>query len=121
MIQQLSGKHGIVRTRLRLEQRFVDGADRMGMRLRPRLGLSVPVDEAGRWSVKGDAELFFTLRSTSQGGSDGLPGLRPQLGASYDVTDRLSLSAVWLRQQDIRQGRPDTIGHAPLIGLEIAF
>lgn len=121
LIQQLSTSHGILRTRLRLEQRFVENADQMGLRLRPRLGVKVPLDEAGRWAVKGDAELFFTLRSTRDGGDEGLTGLRTQLGLSYEVSDRLALSAVYLRQQDINRGRTDQVGHAPLIGIEFAF
>lgn len=32
LIQQMTTAHGILRTRLRLEQRFVDDADRMGLR-----------------------------------------------------------------------------------------
>lgn len=121
LIQQFSTSHGILRTRLRLEQRFVENADRMGLRLRPRLGVKVPVGEDKRWAVKGDAELFFTLRSNRNGGDEGLTGLRTQIGLSYDVSDRLALSAVYLRQQDINPGRTDQVGHAPLIGIEFAF
>ncbi|MEL7728588.1 DUF2490 domain-containing protein [Citromicrobium bathyomarinum] len=120
-MQQLSGKHGFLRTRLRLEQRFVDGADRMGLRLRPRLGVAVPLDDEGRWSAGADAELFVTLRSTSAGGDDGLTGLRTQVGLGYDVSDRLGVSLTYLRQQDFEPGGPDEIGHAPLIGIEYAF
>lgn len=121
LIQQLSGSHGLVRTRLRLEQRFVQDADRMGLRLRPRLGLSVPLDGDKRWKAKADAELFFTLRATSRGGDRGLTGLRTQVGISRSLGERLSLSLVYLRQQDIRPERPDRIGHAPLLAIEYAF
>lgn len=121
LIQQLSTSYGILRTRLRLEQRFVENADRMGLRLRPRLGVKVPVSEDGRWSIKSDAELFLTLRSTSSGGDHGLTGLRTQLGVGYEVSDRLSLSAAYLRQQDIEDGGPDQVGHAPIVGIEFSF
>lgn len=121
LIQQLNTSHGILRTRLRLEQRFVDDADRMGLRLRPRLGVSVPLDEAGRWSFGTDAELFFTLRSNDESGNDGLTGLRTQIGFGYEVNDRLSLSAKYLRNQDFRDGAPDRVGHAPIIGIEFSF
>ena len=121
LIQQFSSKHGILRTRLRLEQRFVDNADRMGLRLRPRLGVSIPLDNDERLTFKSDAELILTMRSTSIGGQEGLTGLRTQMGFGYDVSDRVSVSAVYLRQQDFNTGRPDRIGHAPLIGLEFAF
>lgn len=120
-MQQLSTRHGLIRTRLRLEQRWVDGAEQLGLRLRPRLGIAVPIDDAGRWSFGTDAELFLTLRSTSDGGDSGLTGLRTQIGVSFDATDALSISAVYLRQQDFEDDAPDVIGHAPLIGVEYAF
>lgn len=121
LMQQLSGSHGIVRTRLRLEQRFVDDADRMGLRLRPRLGVSVPIAPEGRWSAKADAELFWTLRGNNVGSDEGITGLRTQVGFAYDVNDNLSLSLVYLRQQDFEDDGPDEIGHAPLVSIEFAF
>lgn len=120
-MQQLSTRHGVLRTRFRLEQRFVDNADRMGLRLRPRLGVSVPLDQDGRWAFNTDAELFLTLQSTSFGGDEGLTGLRTQIGVSYDVSDNISISAAYLRQQDFEEGGPDVVGHAPIIGIEYAF
>lgn len=118
LMQQLSGKFGVIRTRLRLEQRFVDEADRMGLRLRPRLGVALPLGTSGRWTAKADAELFSTLRSTSVGGDDGLTGLRTHIGATRKVNDRLSVGVVYLRQHDIRSGRPDTVGHAQLVTID---
>lgn len=120
-MQQLSTSHGILRTRFRLEQRFVDNAERMGLRLRPRLGVSIPLDQDGRWAFKTDAELFLTLQSTRFGGDEGLTGLRTQIGVSYDVSDNISISAAYLRQQDFEEGGPDVVGHAPIIGIEYAF
>lgn len=120
LLQQLSAKRGILRTRLRLEQRFVeDGLT--GVRFRPRLGVELPIGAGGRWSAQTNAELFLTLRTTSPGGDEGLTGVRTQVGASYQVNDRLSVSLAYLRQQDIRDGRPDVVGHAPFIGLELSF
>lgn len=119
--QQLSTRHGILRTRLRLEQRFVDDRDRVGLRLRPRLGAAAPIGRDGRWSAFGDAELFLTLRSTGRGGDDGLTGLRTRIGATYELNNRVSLSAAYLRQQSIVEGGPDELGHAPLLGIEFSF
>lgn len=120
-MQQLSLSAGVLRGRLRLEQRFVDDADRMGLRLRPRVGVKLPLDEAGKWNFSSDAELFLTLRSTSRGGDDGLTGLRTQIAVSRDLSDRLTLSAGYLRQQDVVRGGPDRVGHAPILGLELSF
>ncbi len=120
-MQQMSTRHGILRTRLRLEQRFVDSAERMGLRLRPRVGVSIPLDEAERLSFKSDAELFVTLRANNPGSANGLTGLRTSVGFGYDITDRLSASIAYLRQQDIDRDGPDDVGHAPLFGIEFAF
>lgn len=120
-MQQLSLSKGMLRSRLRLEQRFVDDADRMGLRLRARLGIKVPLADDGEWSFGADAEPFITLRSTSAGGEDGLTGLRTQLTIAHEISDKLTISAGYLRQQDIRRGAPDRIGHAPILGLELSF
>jgi hypothetical protein len=92
LLQQLSAKRGILRTRLRLEQRFVEDG-RMGVRFRPRAGVEVPIGLSERWSAVANAELFLTLRSTapgaphpawgqlsSQRSAVRLPGLPPAAG-----------------------------------------
>lgn len=120
-LQQLSTSHGIIRTRLRLEQRFVDDAGRMGLRLRPRVGVSVPIGDDTGWSAKADLEGFVTLASTRAGGDDGITGMRTQLGVKYKFDDSFSASLTYLRQQDFEDNAPDPVGHAPLIGLELSF
>lgn len=120
-MHQLSTSHGILKTRLRLEQRFVDGADRMGLRLRPRLGVGFDLTEDGRWSAGADAELFWVLRGNNVGSDTGITGLRTTVGVEYAVSEHLSLGVSYLRQQDFEDGGPDEIGHAPLIGIEYTF
>lgn len=121
-LQQASVSSGILRGRLRLEQRFVENRDgRMGLRLRPRAGVEVPLTQDGRWTAGADAELFWTLRGTSPGGDTGITGLRTQVGVGYEVSDSVAVSLTYLRQQDFEDNAPDQIGHAPLIGLEFSF
>lgn len=119
--QQLSARHGILRGRFRLEQRFVEDADRMGLRFRPRLGVAVPFAPESPWSGFANAEAFVTLRSTSEGGDDGFTGLRTQIGVEYEANDNLTLSLGYLRQHDLREGAPDRVGHAPIVGVELGF
>ncbi len=122
LIQQLSGKYGIIRTRLRLEQRFVeDRGGRMGLRLRPRAGFAFPLSDDGKWGFGSDAELFWTLRGTSPGGDTGITGLRTQVALKYVLSENLELSATYLRQQDFADNAPDRIGHAPLIGISFSY
>lgn len=121
-MQQLSTSHGIIRTRLRLEQRFVENrGGRMGLRLRPRLGVKVPIDPERRWSAGADAELFWTLCGTSEGGDTGITGLRTRVGVSYKVSDNLSLGLTYVRQQSFETGAPDKVSHAPQIGIDFSF
>ncbi|MHA7819867.1 MAG: DUF2490 domain-containing protein [Erythrobacter sp.] len=120
-MQQLSTSHGIIKTRLRLEQRFVDGAERMGLRLRPRIGVGFDLTEDGRWSAGADAELFWTLRGNNVGSDTGITGLRTTIGVDYEMSENLSIGVSYLRQQDFEDNGPDEIGHAPLIGLEYKF
>ena len=120
-LQQVNLRSGIWRGRIRAEQRLVDDAGRMGLRLRTRGGISLPLDREGRWSFDANAEGFWTLRSTLNGGQDGLTGLRTQVGVGYEVSDNLEVSLTYLRQQDIRDNRPDAVGHAPLIGIDFSF
>lgn len=118
LIQHVALRQGVVRGRLRVEQRFVEGADRTGWRLRPRIGVAVPLDSERRWSFGAHVEPFITLRSTGLGGQEGLTGLRTQMSVSHDVSDQVTLSLGVQRQQDFRRGRTDTVAYAPMIGLE---
>lgn len=122
-MQQLSASHGILRTRLRLEQRWVEDQSRMGWRLRPALGTHVPLGGDDRWALNTNAELFWTLRSSRVGPADdpGLTGLRTQVGVSYRASDKLALSLSYLRNQEFIDNAPDRIGHAPLVGIAFSF
>ncbi len=120
ILQQVYAKNGYLRTRLRFEQRFAEGQDgRVGLRLRPRLGVSVPVAE--RVSFGTSAELFFTLRGNSPTSDTGLTGLQTVFGFDYEISENLGISLAYLREQNIRDGRPDRVGHAPQIGIDFSF
>lgn len=121
LMQQLSTRHGLLRTRLRLEERFVDGTGRMGLRVQPRVGVSVPLGQSDRWSLDTNAELFFTVKSTSPGGQDGLTGVRTQFAVNYAASDNLELSLTYLRQQDLKDGAPDAVGHEPVVAIAYSF
>jgi hypothetical protein len=121
LIQQVTARSGIWRARLRAEQRFVDDAGRMGLRIRPRIGVSAPLDAAGKWQLDASVEGFLTLRSTGRGGQDGLTGLRTRLGFAREVSDHLTVGLAYLRQQDFRDGRPDLVAHVPLVSIDLSF
>jgi hypothetical protein len=115
--QQLSLKFGAIKSRTRLEQRFVSSNPRTVWRLRQRIGTSVPLGASeDDWSLSANAEGFFTLRAGEAGGQEGLSGLRTFIGFERSF-GRVDFSIGYLRQQDIRDNARDRVGHAPLIGV----
>ncbi|MBX9576451.1 MAG: DUF2490 domain-containing protein [Caulobacteraceae bacterium] len=121
LLQQVGYDWGPLELRTRLEQRFVDVDPQTGWRLRQRVGTTIPLsDEENGWALTGDAEVFLTLRSTEPGGQTGVTGLRTFLGFERSF-GRYDLSLGYLRQQDIRDGAEDRVGHAPFVGLTVNF
>ena len=120
-MQQISKSFGIIKTRARLEQRFSEGADQMGLRLRTRGGVGMPISADGRWSFGASAEPFWTLRPRREGGDTGLTSLETKIGVAYEVSDNFELSLDYLRAQAFEDNAPDEIGHAPLVGLSFTF
>jgi hypothetical protein len=121
LLQQVSYSWGAVDLRTRTEQRFVSTDPQTGWRIRQRIGTSVPLgDSDNSWSLAADAEVVVTLRSTAPDGQTGVTGLRTFVGVEREF-GRYEVSLGYLRQQDIRDGAPDRIGHAPFIGVDIAF
>lgn len=121
LLQQISYPLPIdgLKGRTRLEQRFIDDAAKTGWRLRQRIGVGVPLtSEDGGWAFVGNAEGFLTLRSTSVGGQTGITGLRTFLGVERSF-GKIDLELGYTRQQNIRKGAPDRVGHAPTLGITI--
>ena len=121
-LEQVQTKHGIVRTRFRLEQRFSEGrGGRMGLRVRPRLGVSIPLNDDKTWDFGTNVELFWTLRGTSPTSDTGLTRVRTQIGVGHDLTDNLEVSLAYLFQRDFEDNAPDQVAHVPLIGMKYSF
>lgn len=121
LLQQVGFDWGPLELRTRLEQRFVDVDPRTGVRFRQRIGTTVPLTDSDEgWALTGDAEVFVTLRSTEPDGQTGLTALRTFVGFERSF-GRYDVSLGYLRQQDIRDGTKDRIGHAPFVGFAVNF
>ncbi|MEO1044040.1 MAG: DUF2490 domain-containing protein [Pseudomonadota bacterium] len=121
-MQQVYGEYGIVGLRLRLEQRFAEGAGgRMGLRFRARAGVAIPLDESGSWTLNPDIESFVTFRNSSPGGDIGKTELRTQIAVVHRASDNLTLKLGYLMQYDLEQREVDTVGHAPIVGIHMSF
>lgn len=121
LLQQVGYDWGPLEFRTRLEQRFIDVDPQTGVRLRQRVGTTIPLtDSKDGWALTGDAEVLVTLRNTEPGGQTGVTGLRTFVGFERSY-GRYDVSLGYLRQQDIRDGAEDRVGHAPFFGLTVNF
>ncbi|MFM9977789.1 MAG: DUF2490 domain-containing protein [Sphingomonadaceae bacterium] len=121
LLQQLSIKRGLLRSRSRLEQRFVDSDDRMALRFRQRLGVSVPFDASEATTFVANAEGFLTLRSGDRGGQTGLTALRTYIGFERALGKHVEIGLGYMRAQEFRSGAADRVGHAPLVAVGLKF
>ena len=119
LLQHLSYNLGPLKMRSRLEQRFLSNAPRTSWRLRQRIGTSVPLGDS-KWAGVVHAEGFFVLRAPQYAGATGLTIVRMLVGVERKY-DKVDLTLGYLRQQSIRRGAPDRVGHAPFIGIGITL
>ena len=121
LLQQVSYALGPIDMRTRFEQRWVSTDPDVGLRVRQRVGGSIPMtDGDDAWSLTGDAEVFVTLQPTERDGQTGVTRLRTFVGFERSL-GRYDLNLGYLREHDIRKNGPDRIGHAPFIGFNINF
>lgn len=120
--QEVRLADGILRTALRVEERFLeDKGGRMGVRVRPRVGVAFDLDDEHKWTLEAHAEPFITLRAEKPGGDTGLTGFRTEVGVTHKLADNVFVGAAYVRDQYILDGYPDRVAHAPQIGVKLKF
>ena len=113
---------GALRASVRVEERFLeDTHGRMGIRVRPRVGVAFDLDDHHKWQLEAHAEAFVTVRAAKEHADTGLTGIRTEIGVTHKVTDNLYVSLDYVRDQYIFDGYPDRVGHAPQIGMKFKF
>lgn len=122
--QQLSyrlagdGKGLTLTGRTRLEQRWVQGRDGTGWRVRQQVRVTAPVKDHVRavaWT-----ESFVGLNQTSWGQRDGLHILRSFAGVSVPISKTVTLEPGYLHQRAFRTG-PDAVTHAAAVWINLQF
>jgi len=122
--QQLSyrlagGGKGLTLTgRTRLEQRWVEGRDGTGWRVRQQVRVTAPVKDR----VRGVAwtESFVGFNQTSWGQRDGLHLWRSFAGVSVPISKTVTLEPGYLHQRAFRTG-PDAVTHAAAVWINLQF
>jgi len=113
--------HGPLSLRSRLEERMIDGVPETVLRLRERVLLQLPLDDAARWTLHASGEAFFQLNRGRPGDVTGFNTLRTQIGARHALTPALALTLLYQRQQAVRPGRADGVSHMPVVLLAWTF
>ncbi len=106
--------------RTRMEQRYREGFDDTGARLRQRLTLDYPI-EGTPLTLSAGPELFLELIETDWGAEKGFSELRNELKLEWAVSDSLDLSIGYLNQREIERNGPDTTNHHITLGLSKNF
>ncbi len=122
--QQLSFPLGTVaggrlNGRFRIEERLVEGADDLGVRLRPNVGWSLPLRRGGKTALVLSHESFINLNGTDWGQRGGYERMRNLVAISTPVAKGISAEIGYLNQYNVR-GR-DRQDHVASVSLSYSF
>ena len=118
-LAQIGG--GKLSGRMRMEQRWRDGLDGTGWRIRPFLKYAVPLRKGSRTAFVLSTEPFFNLNRTAFQRSTGLDRVRTFVGVSVPLGRNLAAEAGYLNQHTfVRNGR-DTDDHVASVSFNIAL
>jgi hypothetical protein len=112
---------GKLSARMRLEQRWREGVDGTGWRLRPYLKYSFPIGGGGKTALNVSSEPFFNLNTTAFQGRSGLDRVRNMVTVSTPLTARLSGEAGYLNQHGFVRHGPDSDDHVAYFGVSLSL
>ena len=117
--QEIDFAFGRFSARSRVEERFFDGAARMEVRVRQRVGYALPVGKAGRLSL--DGEYLHLARTRERGANTPRDEWRARAIASVKVSERLSLGLGYMAIHTPREAARDRLTHVGQTHLNLAF
>ena len=103
--------------RLRLEERWREGLDGTGWRLRPYLKYSVPLQ--GKVALNLSSEPFINFNTTSFQTKRGLDRVRNLVTVSIPVSKKVTGEVGYMNQHLFLSGKPDESDHVAYFGLSI--
>jgi hypothetical protein len=110
---------GKLNGRIRLEQRWRNGVDGTGWRLRPYLKYSLPI--AGKTALNLSSEPFFNLNSTPFQKKSGLDRVRNLVTVSTPLTKSLTGEVGYMNQHGFVRGGPDTSDNVAYFGMSLSI
>ena len=105
--------------RMRLEQRWREGVDGTGWRLRPHIKFSLPIH--GKTALNLSSEPFFNLNITSFQRSSGLDRVRNLISISTPLTKQLTGEAGYMNQHGFVRGGEDSSDNIAYFALGLSL
>jgi hypothetical protein len=110
---------GKLSARLRFEQRWREGLDGIGWRLRPYAKYSLPLK--GKVALNLSSEPFFNLNTTSFQTKKGLDRVRNLITVSAPLSKKLGGELGYMNQHGFVSGGPDTSDNIAYFALSLSI
>jgi uncharacterized protein DUF2490 len=107
--------------RMRVEQRWRDGLEGTGWRLRPYIKYAVPFHKGGRMAFVLSTEPFFNLNTTTFQRTNGLDRIRTFVGISAPLAKNLATDIGYLNQHTFVPNGPDNDDHVASLSLSLSI
>ena len=107
--------------RMRMEQRWRDGMNGTGWRVRPYVKYALPLRKGGRTAFVLSTEPFFNLNTNAFQRTRGLDRARTFVGISTPFTKNVTADIGYLNQHTFVRNGPDTDDHVASISLGVTF
>jgi hypothetical protein len=107
--------------RLRTEQRWREGMDGTGWRVRPFVKYSLPLHKGGKTAFVVSAEAFVNLNTNAFQRSSGLDRTRTFVGLSAPLSRAISAEVGYLNQHSFVPHGPDNDDHVASISINLSL
>jgi hypothetical protein len=112
---------GTFNGRMRVEQRWREGKNGTGWRIRPYLKYSLPLRHDGKTALVFSSELFLNLNRTSFQRTAGVDRLRSLVAISTPLSRNISAELGYLNQHTFVRAGPDNDDHIASAAVSLAF
>jgi hypothetical protein len=112
---------GKLNGRIRLEQRWREGLDGTGWRVRPYLKYTLPFQKGGKTAFVLSAEPFINLNATVFQRTDGLDRIRTFAGVSIPLAKNLTGEGGYLNQHTFVPHGPDNDDHVASFAVSLSL
>jgi hypothetical protein len=112
---------GVISTRTRLEQRWVETGDDTGWRLRQFLKFNRPFRKGGDASLVLSSETFLAFNDTDWGARAGFDQMRNFAGVGFSVAPKARFEVGYMNQYLNRPGPNDRMNHIASTNLFVRF